>query len=95
MVIIPLLAIELKDTPVDNPTNNFYWRQKTGSLFCTILRELDFASNKDQCHNPQFVSITKYQEDITFGTPSVCVSTCSKSSASFTHTFISIFVHQF
>ena len=32
MVIIPLLVIELKATPNGNPSNDFYWRQKSSSL---------------------------------------------------------------
>ena len=32
MVIIPLLVIELKVTPNGNPSNNFYWMQKSSSL---------------------------------------------------------------
>ena len=32
MVIIPLLVIELKATPNDNPNDDFYWRQKSSSL---------------------------------------------------------------
>ena len=32
LLIIPLLVIELKATPIDNPSNDFYWRQKSSSL---------------------------------------------------------------
>ena len=32
MVIIPLLVIELKATPNGNPSDDFYWRQKSNSL---------------------------------------------------------------
>ena len=32
MVIIPLLVIELKATPNGNPSDDFYWRQKSSSL---------------------------------------------------------------
>ena len=32
MVIIPLLVIEPKATPIGNPSDNFYWRQKSSSL---------------------------------------------------------------
>ena len=32
MVIIPLLVMELKATPNGNPSNDFYWRQKSSSL---------------------------------------------------------------
>ena len=32
MVIIPLLVIELKAAPNGNPSDDFYWRQKSSSL---------------------------------------------------------------
>ena len=32
VVIIPLLVVELKATPNDNSSNDFYWRQKSSSL---------------------------------------------------------------
>ena len=32
MVIIPLLVIMLKATPNGNPSDDFYWRQKSNSL---------------------------------------------------------------
>ena len=32
LVIIPLLVIELKATPNGNPSDDFYWRQKSSSL---------------------------------------------------------------
>ena len=32
IVINSLLAIELKVTPKSNPTNDFYWKQKSSSL---------------------------------------------------------------
>ena len=32
MVMIPLLVIKLKATPNGNPSNDFYWRQKSSSL---------------------------------------------------------------
>ena len=32
IVIIPLLEIELKATPNDNTSDDFYWRQKSSSL---------------------------------------------------------------
>ena len=32
LVIIPLLVIELRTTPNGNPSDDFYWRQKSSSL---------------------------------------------------------------
>ena len=39
MVIIPLLVIELKATPNGNPSDGFYWRQKSIalSMLCNII----------------------------------------------------------
>ena len=50
MVIIPLMAIELKATPNGNPTNYFYCRQKSNSLnvvlSSTTSRAIIFFSSK-------------------------------------------------
>ena len=44
MVINPLLVIELKATPNGNPSNDFYWRQKSNSL--NVL-ELSFGIKRN------------------------------------------------
>ena len=60
MVIISLLAIELKATSSGNPTSDFYWRQKSSSLNvvqCTYLSEVQskYQTSSNQLHLTQRV----------------------------------------
>ena len=48
LVIIPLLVIELKATPNGNPSDDFYWRQKSSSLNVVQLHNIDSMSNEHE-----------------------------------------------
>ena len=54
MVIIPLLVIDLKATPNDNPSNDFYWRQKFSSL---NVVQYDTTSRSIIFHYPHLYSL--------------------------------------
>ena len=54
-VISPLLVIELKATTNGNPTNDFYWRQK--SSFLNVVQN-NTTSRPIISHRPNLYSLT-------------------------------------
>ena len=56
MVINPLVAIELKATPNGNPTNDFYWRQKSSSR---NVVQCNTTSESITFYRPNLYSLTE------------------------------------